>query len=82
MVPTLFDGDYIVFVQGLIDSDSIYAINAGGELRIKRLQFFLDGRISVISNNKNYPPEELSPEDMEHRAIYIVGRVIKRIGSV
>lgn len=82
MEPTLYDGDIALCAEGVVDNSGIYIINVGGELRVKRLHFFLDGRISVMSDNKKYPEEMITPEMLENDGIFIVGRVIKRFGDV
>lgn len=82
MFPTLPQGSYIGFARGVIDNDGLYVINAGGELRVKRLHFFIDGRISLISDNKEYPEEIIRPEDLENNDVFIAGKVVFRVGGV
>jgi phage repressor protein C with HTH and peptisase S24 domain len=82
MRPTLFDGDYVMCAIGTIGNDGIYVLNVNGELRVKRLQFQLDGSVKVISDNPLYSPETFRPDGEGDDNVFIVGRVIKRIGNI
>lgn len=75
MSPTLTDGDIVLVDmknQGKFKSDSIYLINGGDELRIKRIQKKVDGTLVIKSDNRHYDPEVVG--NLE--TIRIVGRVV------
>ena len=66
MEPTLKNEDFV-----LIDTtqkygvDGIYAINLHNQILIKRLEFNLDGTISIISDNSNYKTKISNPKDSQ-----------------
>jgi phage repressor protein C with HTH and peptisase S24 domain len=79
MEPTLKDGS-IVFVdrsQTRLDKEGIFIASTIAGLFIKRIRQRADGMIELISDNKNYAPEVLSPEE-----VAIVGKVVGNIESV
>jgi len=79
MEPTLKDGS-IVFVdrsKTIIDKEGIFIASTTAGLFIKRIRQRADGMIELISDNKNYAPEVLSPEE-----VAIVGKVVGNIESV
>lgn len=76
MEPTIADGATV-----LIDAahrrwrgEAIYALSQGGDVRIKRLSKGVDGAFMAISDNAHYPPERLSPAELD--SLQIEGRVI------
>lgn len=74
MEPTLKDGEPVVFAKGYIESDGIYVIAIHNELKVKRLCLdMLDNKVTIISDNKNYPSKEY-PLDKE--GLSILGKVI------
>lgn len=73
MSPTIDEGDVV-----LVDlrelryrHDAIYALRAGGEITIKRVQRHPDGKLIVRSDNPKYEPAVVAPD-----SITIIGRVI------
>lgn len=79
MEPTFSYGD-IVFVnrhKNDIGRGGIFTINTEGGLFIKRLQKRIDGKIDIISDNKEYPAQVAPPG-----AVAIIGRVVGRFGQV
>ena len=79
MEPTLQDGS-IVFLdreQTNINKDGIYVASTNAGLFIKRIRQRADGMIELISDNKNYSPEQILAEEIK-----IVGRVIGNIESL
>lgn len=79
MEPTFGYGD-IVFVHRNkkdIGRGGIFTINTEGGLFIKRLHKRIDGKIDIISDNKEYPVQTAAPETIE-----IIGRVVGRFGQV
>ena len=79
MQPTLQDGS-IVFVdraQTNINKDGIFIASTTAGLFIKRIRQRADGMIELISDNKAYSPELLTPDE-----VTIVGRVVGNIESL
>lgn len=74
MEPTIMSGS-VVFVdtkQTMLPPDDIYALNYGDGLVVKRLKLIpRTDRVSVISDNERYPPDELLRDEVR-----IWGRVI------
>lgn len=86
MEPTLYEGDYVFLYRFDWDEeiekiDDIYVINVDNQLKVKRLNFMLNGHIRVISDNPKYKPEEINPNETQ---VYfrIIGRVLKKFGKV
>ncbi|RRS32191.1 MAG: phage repressor protein [Epsilonproteobacteria bacterium (ex Lamellibrachia satsuma)] len=79
MEPTLQDGS-IVFVdrnQTNINKDGIFIASTTAGLFIKRIRQRADGMVELISDNKNYSPEVLAPDEVN-----IVGKVVGNIESL
>ena len=75
MEPTLQHGDLVLIdlrVNAVLD-DAIYALAVDEELRCKRLQRFVDGTVTVKSDNPNYDDQIVQPSDLER--LRIIGRV-------
>jgi len=79
MEPTLQDGS-IVFVdrtQTNINKDGVFIASTTAGLFIKRIRQRADGMVELISDNKNYSPEVLAPDE-----VGIVGKVVGNIESL
>ena len=64
MEPTLRDGDYVLIDENInFGTNGIYAIQYGGQILIKRLQFKMDGTILIISDNEKYDKEVFNPNE-------------------
>jgi phage repressor protein C with HTH and peptisase S24 domain len=64
MEPTLKDGDYVLIDENIkFGVNGIYAIQYGGQILIKRLQFKMDGTVLIISDNQKYESETFNPEE-------------------
>ena len=62
MEPTLRDGDYVLIDETTtFGVNGIYAIQLGGQILIKRLQFKMDGTVLIISDNSKYQSETFNP---------------------
>ena len=75
MEPTLQHGDLVLIdlrANAVLD-DAIYALAVDDELRCKRLQRFVDGTVTVKSDNPNYDDQIVQPPDLER--LRIIGRV-------
>lgn len=80
MSPFIQDGDIVMIDVGQQDLKEmeIYAINYGGDVRIKRLARRFDGGLLIRSDNPHYPEESVSPEQAAQ--ISILGRMLWRAG--
>jgi len=79
MEPTFNYGD-IIFINRSrrdIGRGGVFTINTEAGLFIKRIQKRIDGKIDIISDNKDYPVQVAYPDDLE-----VVGRVVGRFGGV
>lgn len=68
MEPLLRQGDYILITQQnklRQTEDGIYAIRVEGMLKVKSLQFKLDGTIKIISDNAKYEAEIYDPSESQ-----------------
>jgi phage repressor protein C with HTH and peptisase S24 domain len=76
MEPTLRAGDLLLIDRSTagVKQDAIYAFATNGELRVKRMQLKIDGRLVVKSDNPQYEAEILDASQAEH--LKIVGRVV------
>jgi phage repressor protein C with HTH and peptisase S24 domain len=64
MEPTLKDGDYVLIDENInFGTNGIYAIQYGGQILIKRLQFKIDGTILILSDNDKYEKETFNPNE-------------------
>lgn len=83
MEPAFTDGDVLLCDIGqteVVDGE-VYALDYGGELRVKRLRKRFDGGLLIQSDNAvKFPPEALDAALALH--IKILGRVLWRGGSV
>ena len=70
----IFPGDYVFFAKGMIKRDGIYVIALAGDIMVKRLAFdALSRRLTIISENKNYPPKTV---DADESGVRILGKVV------
>ncbi|MCT7546851.1 S24 family peptidase [Aliarcobacter butzleri] len=79
MEPTL-NSDNIIFIDKTkndISRDGIYAFTTIHGLFVKRIQRRVDGKLDIISDNKDYPSQVLNKNDLE-----ILGKVISSFGLV
>lgn len=75
-----FSYNDIVFVnrnKKNIGRGGVFTIRTEHGLFIKRLQVRIDGKVDIISDNKDYPTYAAHPDEIE-----IVGRVVGRFGSI
>lgn len=74
MTPTISDGDTVMIDMGRtrIKSGSIFAIGIEDTIIIKRLEYLVNGRIRIISDNRR----EYAPYEADSREIRIIGEVI------
>ena len=79
MEPTL-NSDNIIFIDKTkedVSRDGIYAFTTIHGLFVKRIQRRVDGKLDIISDNKDYPSQILNKNELE-----ILGKVISSFGMV
>ncbi len=79
MEPTL-NSDNIIFIDKTktdFSRDGIYAFTTTHGLFVKRIQRRVDGKLDVISDNKDYPIQILDKSE-----INIIGKVISTFGMI
>ena len=79
MEPTL-NSNNIIFVDKAMKSnirDGIYAFTTNYGLFVKRIQKRVDGKLDIISDNKDYPTQIMQKDE-----INILGKVISSFGMV
>jgi phage repressor protein C with HTH and peptisase S24 domain len=75
MEPTIYDGDLLLVdmsVNSIID-DTIYIVQTDNRLIVKRIQLALDGSLTIISDNKKYKEQTITPD--QAKDVKIAGRV-------
>ena len=73
MTPTIYNGDFILYMPGMVEDNGIYIIDVMGEYRCKRVEFRSNGDLVLISDNSRYKEELFKRED---ETIRICGKVI------
>lgn len=79
MEPTL-NSDNIIFIDKTrvdVARDGIYAFTTTHGLFVKRIQRRVDGKLDVISDNKDYPMQVLNKDELS-----IVGKVVSSFGMI
>ncbi len=79
MEPTL-NNDNIIFIDKSktdFSRDGIYAFTTTHGLFVKRIQRRVDGKLDIISDNKDYPLQVLNKDE-----INILGKVVSSFGMV
>ena len=67
MEPALRDGDLVLVDHGrnnIASQGGIYAIALGDEIMVKRVQPIFPNKLLVISDNKQYPAQEIATENV------------------
>jgi len=80
MEPTFLNGDIIFLNRSKTDISrgGVFAIQTEDMLLVKRLQKRIDGKIDIISDNKDF----YLPQIAEPGQINVLGRVVGRYGGV
>jgi hypothetical protein len=79
MEPTL-NSNNIIFVDKSVKSgfrDGIYAFTTNHGLFVKRIQKRVDGKLDIISDNKDYPVQVMKSDELE-----VLGKVVSSFGMV
>lgn len=82
MVPTLKPGDMVVINRQKTAGDGVFLVRVGSELKVKRLQWLMDGRLKVASDNPCYEEEVVVVGDMLPGQFEVVGGCCSRLGRV
>lgn len=73
MEPTVRDGDIIMLVRDppdfVVERGGIFVLTVDGRLLLKRLHIHMNGDLSVISDNKEYPVETIPMKEVNDRVI-------------
>ena len=70
----IYPGDYVFFSKGTIKGEGIYVIAFAGDIMVTRLSFDAPkNRLTIISENRNYPTRTV---DAESDGVRILGKVI------
>jgi len=79
MEPYLSEGDLVMVDLGVtsIQNNSVYVLQFGDSLLVKRVQVKLDGEVIVKSDNPLYDPESFRGESAER--LRVVGRMVRRL---
>lgn len=80
MEPTIFQNERVIVdtTDKDISGGGVFCLIYGGHVQIRRLQASSEpGKVRVISDNKAYDPEDVSPDRLK-----VIGRVIRALHSV
>ena len=79
MEPTFSYNDIVFIHRNKTDigRGGIFTLSTENGLLIKRLQKRIDGKIDIISDNKEYPIQTAEPHE-----VIIIGKVVGRFGAV
>ena len=73
--------DKVLINRAVIDDDGVFLVRVGAALRLKRLQWLVDGRVTLISDNPIYQPETIDPENMGE-AFQVLGHAHSKFGNL
>ncbi len=73
--------DKVLINRAVIDDDGVFLVRVGAALRLKRLQWLYDGRVTLISDNPIYQPETIDPENMGD-AFQVLGHAHSKFGNL
>lgn len=82
MVPTLNDKDIILCDTSKtnIKKEGVFVVTGSGGLFVKRISLRIDGRVELISDNKNYTTQIIDAFD--ENVFGIIGMVVGKVGMV
>ena len=73
--------DKVLINRAVIDDDGVFLVRVGAALRLKRLQWWTDGRLTLSSDNPIYLPETINPPIMGD-AFQVLGHAHAKFGSL
>lgn len=76
MEPTISDNETVMVdtSEKRLRDGHIYVIRNGDHLLVKRIQTLWNDGVQLLSDNKEYPPQEISSADLEN--IEVIGKVV------
>lgn len=76
MEPTISDNETVMVdtSERKLRDGHIYVIRNGDHLLVKRIQTLWNDGVQLLSDNKDYPPQEISSSDLE--ALEVIGKVV------
>lgn len=76
MEPTISDNETVMVdtSKKKLRDGHIYVIRNGDHLLVKRIQTLWNDGVQLLSDNKEYPPQEVSSSDME--SLEVIGKVV------
>lgn len=76
MEPTISDNETVMVdtSERKLRDGHIYVIRNGDHLLVKRIQTLWNDGVQLLSDNKEYPPQEISSADLE--ALEVIGKVV------
>ncbi|MEA1080761.1 helix-turn-helix transcriptional regulator [Marinobacter qingdaonensis] len=76
MEPTISDNETVMVdtSEKKLRDGHIYVIRNGDHLLVKRVQTLWNDGVQLLSDNKEYPPQEISSADLE--SLEVIGKVV------
>jgi len=76
MEPTISDNETVMVdtSEKKLRDGHIYVIRNGDHLLVKRIQTLWNDGVQLLSDNKEYPPQEISRDDLEN--LEVIGKVV------
>ncbi|MGB1835814.1 XRE family transcriptional regulator [Marinobacter adhaerens] len=76
MEPTISDNETVMVdtSEKQLRDGHIYVIRNGDHLLVKRIQTLWNDGVQLLSDNKEYPPQEVSSSDLEN--LEVIGKVV------
>lgn len=76
MEPTISDNETVMVdtSEKKLRDGHIYVIRNGDHLLVKRIQTLWNDGVQLLSDNKEYPPQEISKSDLEN--LDVIGKVV------
>ncbi|MGQ7272260.1 XRE family transcriptional regulator [Marinobacter nauticus] len=76
MEPTISDNETVMVdtSEKKLRDGHIYVIRNGDHLLVKRIQTLWNDGVQLLSDNKEYPPQEISTSDLEN--LEVIGKVV------
>ncbi|GHC17469.1 hypothetical protein GCM10010082_05820 [Kushneria pakistanensis] len=82
MADTVNEGDVILVDRSRTKPDGVFLVRVGDALRIKRVQRMAGGALSLVSDNRKYEPELITPEMLGRGEVEVIGQVFGHLGRV
>lgn len=78
MEPRIHDGDVVLIdtSRKSVEDSMVYAINYGGEAKLKRMIKKFDGSLVLRSDNQRYEDEVIPPTDDHASQLHVIGKAV------